>query len=311
MKVESVLDLIGSTPMVGIHELSPNPNVKIYLKLEGQNPAGSIKDRIALALITDAEKRGVLKPGGTVLESSSGNTGIGLAMVCRLRGYRLVVVVADNVTKERIDLLKSFGAEIIFSPGKLGSNGAIVRAKELSANNPEWVLLYQYGNEANSLAHEETTGPEILEDCPEIDIFVAGLGTSGTLMGVSRFFRKAKPEVKVVAVEPPTGESVTGLRSLDDGFIPEIFDAELIDRKIMIRSQESLEMTRELLNTCGIFVGVSTGAVVAGAVKQAQQMDSGTIVVISPDSGWKYLSAGVWTDSLDDVVSTSETINFW
>ncbi len=311
MKVESILDLVGSTPMVGIHELSPNPNVKIYLKLEGFNPAGSVKDRIAISLIDDAESSGALQPGGTVLESSSGNTGIGLAMICRLRGYRLVVVVADNVTKERIDLLRSFGAEIIFSPGELGSNGAIIRAREIAQENPDWVLLYQYGNEANSKVHEQTTGPEILADCPEIDAFVAGLGTSGTLMGVSRFFRKAKPDVKIVAVEPPTGESVSGLRSLEDGFVPEIFDPELIDRKVLVRSDESIALTRKLLNDCGVFVGVSTGAVVAGAISVAKSMESGTIVALSPDAGWKYLSVGIWTDPVEDVITTSETVNFW
>lgn len=311
MRVESVLDLIGSTPLVAINQLCPNSSVKMYLKLEGTNPGGSIKDRIALSLIEDAENNGLLKPGGTILESSSGNTGIGLALISKLRGYRFVVVVAENVTKERIDLLKSYGAEIIFSPGQLGSNGAIEKAKELSEQNPDWVYLYQYANEANSSAHETTTGPEILKDCPEVDVFVAGLGTSGTLMGVSRFFKKVKPDVKIVAVEPPTGESVSGLRSLDDGFIPPIFDPGLIDRKIMIRSDDSVEMTRRLLNECGIFAGVSTGAVVAGAIKQASSMDNGTIVIISPDAGWKYLSAGVWVEDLNEVIETSQTINFW
>ena len=311
MKVESILDLIGNTPMVGIHELSPNKNVKIYLKLEGQNPVGSSKDRVALSMINDAEAKGLLNPGCIIIEPSSGNTGVGLALVCLLRGYKLIVVCAENVTVERIELLKSFGAKIEFSPGNLGSNGAIARAKELAEQNPDLVMLYQYGNQANPQAHIDATAKEILDDCPEIDIFVAGLGTSGTLMGCSRFFKEHKPQVKIVAVEPPAGESVSGLRSLEDGFIPEIFDPELIDRKYMIRSDESIAMTRDLLKRCGIFVGVSTGAIVAGALKQAAEMESGTIVAISPDSGWKYLSAGIWANDIEDVVKTSETVNFW
>ncbi|MFN8015389.1 MAG: cysteine synthase family protein [Acidimicrobiia bacterium] len=311
MRFESVLDLIGNTPMVGIHELSPNENVKIYLKLEGQNPVGSAKDRVALSMIKDAETKGLLTPGCTIVEPSSGNTGVGLALVCLLHGYKLIVVCADNVTRERIDLLKSFGAVIEFSPGEFGSNGAIARAKEMVQENPDYVMLYQYGNASNPKVHYESTAPEILKDCPEIDVFVAGLGTSGTLMGCSRFFKDNKPDVKIVAVEPPSGESVSGLRSLDDGFIPEIFDPELIDRKFMIRSEESIEVTRELLTKCGIFVGVSTGAIVLGAIKQAAKMESGTIVAISPDSGWKYLSAGIWANELNDVIKESEKTNFW
>lgn len=311
MRVESILDLIGNTPMVGIHQLSPNPNVKIYLKLEGQNPVGSAKDRVALSMINDAESKGLVKPGCTIVEPSSGNTGVGLALVCLLRGYKLIVVCADNVTTERIELLKSFGAKIEFSPGAQGSNGAIARAKDLAEQNPDWVMLYQYGNPANPATHVDSTAPEILADCPEIDVFVAGLGTSGTLMGCSRYLKEHKPGVKVVAVEPPSGESVSGLRSLDDGFVPEIFDPELIDRKFMIRSDESIKVTRELLAKCGVFVGVSTGAIVAGAIKQAASMESGTIVAISPDSGWKYLSAGIWANDMDVVVKESETTNFW
>lgn len=311
MKVESILDLVGDTPMVAINELSPSKNVKIYLKLDGQNPGGSIKDRAAIAMIDAAEKSGDLKPGGTVLESSSGNTAIGLALVCKLKGYRLVIVLSENVTQERKELLAVYGAEIIYSDGALGSNGAIAKAKEVKAQNPDWVLLYQYGNKANVDAHYKTTGPEILKDCPEIDVFVAGLGTSGTLMGVSKFFQENKPEVKVVAVEPPVGESITALRSIDEGFVPDIFDGDKIQRRIIVRSKESIEITRRLLNECGIFVGVSTGAIVQGAIKQAKDMDSGTIVCVSPDSGWKYLSANIWTDKLEDVLETSETVNFW
>ena len=311
MRVESILDLIGNTPVVGIHDISPNKNVKIYLKLDGQNPGGSIKDRAAVSMIDAAEASGELKPGGVVLESSSGNTAIGLALVCKLKGYKLVIVLSENVTEERKELLRSFGAEIIYSEGALGSNGAIAKAKEIKEQNPDWVYLYQYGSQANADAHYKTTGPEIFKDVPEIDVFVAGLGTTGTLMGVSKFFKEAKPKVKVIAIEPPVGESVTGLRSIDEGFIPELFDSEMIDRRIIVRSKESIDVTRRLLNEFGIFVGVSTGAVVHGAMKIAAEMKSGTIVCVSPDSGWKYLSAKVWTDEMEEVLETSENINFW
>ena len=311
MRVESILDLVGNTPVIGIHTLSPNKNIKIYLKLEGQTPGGSIKDRAAVSMIEAAEKSGELKAGGTVLESSSGNTAIGLALVCKLKGYHLVIVLSENVTTERKELLKSYGAEIIYSDGSKGSNGAIAKAKEVKKENPDWILLYQYGNSANVDAHYKTTGPEILKDIPEIDVFAAGLGTSGTLMGVSKFFKENKPEVKIIAIEPPVGETITALRSLDEGFIPDIFVDTLIDRRIIVRSKESIEVTRRLLDECGIFVGVSTGAVVSGALKVASTMESGTIVCISPDAGWKYLSANIWTDELGDVLTTSETVNFW
>jgi cysteine synthase len=311
MIAESILDLIGNTPLVAINQLSPNENVKIYLKLEGQNPGSSIKDRAAVSMIEAAEKSGELKPGGTVLESSSGNTAIGLALVCKLKGYRLVIVLSENVTTERKELLKSYGAEIIYSQGALGSNGAIAKAKEVKKENPDWVLLYQYGNVANLDAHYKTTGPEILKDCPEVDVFVAGMGTSGTLMGVSKFFKENKPDVQIVAVEPPIGEVITALRSLDEGFVPEIFQSDMINRKIIVRSKESIDITRRLLDEAGIFVGVSTGAIVQGAIKVAQKMESGTIVCISPDAGWKYLSANIWTDEVQDVLATSENVNFW
>lgn len=311
MKVDSILDLIGNTPVVNISSISPNRKVKIYLKLDGQNPGGSIKDRAAISMVAAAEKSGELKPGGVVLESSSGNTAIGLALVCKLKGYKLVIVLSENVTEERKELLRSYGAQIIYSEGALGSNGAILKSREVKLQNPDWVLLYQYGNDANVDAHYRTTGPEILEDVPEVDVFVAGLGTTGTLMGVSKFFKENKPEVKVIAIEPPVGENVTGLRSIDDGFVPDIFQSELIDRRIIVRSKESIEVTRRLLDECGIFVGVSSGAVVYGAIKIANEMESGTIVCISPDSGWKYLSAKIWTDDLDEVLETSENVNFW
>ena len=311
MKVESVLGLIGETPLVAIHALSPNPAVRLYAKLEGQNPGGSVKDRIALTMVDRAEREGTLRPGDTILEPSSGNTGIGLALVAKLRGYRLRVVMPDNVSVERRQLLEIFGADIVSSPGEEGSNGAIRLAEKLAADDPSLRFLFQYGNPANPLAHYHGTGPEIWRDCPEVDVFVAGLGTSGTLMGVGRFLKEQKPSVRVVAVEPPAGELVQGLRSLDDGFVPPIFDPSLLDRKLIVRPRESIEWLRRLLNECGIFAGVSSGAAVAGAAKAAAELDTGTVVVVLPDGGWKYLSSGAWTDPLDVVAERASRINYW
>jgi len=311
VKTETVLGVIGNTPLVGIHALSPNPAVRIYAKLEGQNPGGSAKDRIALAMVDLAERDGTLRPGDTILEPSSGNTGIGLALVAKLRGYQLRVVLPDNVSVERRQLLEIFGAEIILSDGAEGSNGAIRLAKQLAADEPSLRLLFQYGNPANPLAHYEGTGPEIWRDCPEVDVFVAGLGTSGTLMGVGRFLKEQKPSVKIVAVEPPAGELVQGLRSLDDGFVPPIFDPTVLDRKLIVRPRESIEWLRRLLDECGVFAGISSGAAVAGAVKAAAELDAGTIVVLLPDGGWKYLSSGAWTDPLDVVAERATRINYW
>ena len=311
MRYESILDLIGNTPLVGVHALSPNPNVKIYAKLEGQNPGGSSKDRIARKMVELAERDGVLVPGATILEPSSGNTGIGLALVAKLRGYHLRIVMPDNVSVERRQLLEIFGAEVTLSPGVEGSNGAIRRAQEIAAAEPDYAFLYQYGNPANPLAHYEGTGPEIWRDCPEVDVFVAGLGTSGTLMGVGRYLRERKPEVQIVAVEPPAGELVQGLRNLDDGFVPPIFDADVLNRKTIVRNRESVEWTRRLLNECGVFAGISSGAAIAGAAKVAARMESGTIVALLPDGGWKYLSSGAWTDDLDVVEERASRINYW
>jgi cysteine synthase B len=311
MKAETVLGLIGETPLVGIHQLSPNPNVRIFAKLEGQNPGGSAKDRIALKMIELAERDGVLAPGSMILEPSSGNTGIGLALVAKLRGYRLRVVMPDNVSVERRQLLEIFGAEVVSSPGAEGSNGAIRLAEQLAAEDPSLIFLFQYGNPANPLAHYEGTGPEIWRDCPEIDCFVAGLGTSGTLMGVGRYLKERSASVQIIAVEPPAGELVQGLRSLDDGFVPPIFDPEILDRKFIVRPRESIEWLRRLLDDCGVFAGVSSGAAVAGAVKMAGQMESGTIVTLLPDAGWKYLSSGAWTDDLDVVEERATRINYW
>lgn len=311
MRYESVLELIGNTPLVGVHALSPNPAVRVYAKLEGQNPGGSMKDRIALRMVEAAERDGVLRPGDTILEPSSGNTGIGLALVARLKGYRLRVVLPENVSEERRQVLEIFGAEVISSPGEEGSNGAIRKAEKLAAEDSSLVMLFQYGNPANPDAHYATTGPEILRDCPEIDVFVAGLGTSGTLMGVGRYLKEQRPDVLIVAVEPPAGELVQGLRSLEEGFVPPIFDPEVLDRKFIVRPRESIEWTRRLLDECGIFAGISSGAVMAGVAKMAATMDAGTIVALVPDAGWKYLSSGAWTDDLDVVTERAQRINYW
>ncbi len=294
-----------------MHALSPNPAVRIYAKLEGQNPGGSMKDRIALRMVEAAERDGVLQPGDTILEPSSGNTGIGLALVARMKGYRLRVVLPENVSEERRQMLEIFGAQVIPSPGEEGSNGAIRQAEKLAAEDSSLVMLFQYGNPANPDAHYATTGPEILRDCPEVDVFVAGLGTSGTLMGVGRYLKEQRPDVRVVAVEPPAGELVQGLRSLEDGFVPPIFDPAVLDRKFIVRPRESIEWTRRLLDECGIFAGISSGAVMAGVAKMAATMDAGTIVALVPDAGWKYLSSGAWTDDLDVVTERAQRINYW
>ena len=310
-RYDNVLGLIGNTPQVGVHQLSPNPRVKIWAKLEGQNPGGSSKDRIALKMIELAERDGVLSPGSTILEPSSGNTGIGLALVAKLRGYNLRIVLPENVSPERRQLLEIFGAEVTSSPGEEGSNGAIRMAEKIAADDPSYVFLFQYGNPANPLAHYEATGPEIERDCPEVDVFVAGLGTSGTLMGVGKYLKERKPGVRVIAVEPPAGELVQGLRNLDDGFVPPIFEPDVLDRKLIVRPRESVEWTRRLLDECGVFAGISSGAAMAGAAKAAAQMDEGTIVTLLPDGGWKYLSSGAWTDPIDEVVERATRINYW
>ncbi len=311
MRYDDVLGLIGGTPLVGVHELSPNPAVRIFAKLEGQNPGGSSKDRIALKMVELAEKEGVLRPGDTILEPSSGNTGIGLALVARRRGYKLRVVMPENVSIERRQLLEIFGAEVVLSPGGEGSNGAIRLSEQIASEQPELVRLFQYGNPANPLAHYEGTGPEIWADCPEVDVFVAGLGTSGTLMGVGRFLKEQNPSVQIVAVEPPSGELVQGLRNLDDGFVPPIFDRDVLDRKFIVRPRESIEWLRRLLDECQVFAGISSGAAVAGAAKVAAEMAEGTIVTLLPDGGWKYLSSGAWTDDLDEVAERATRINYW
>ena len=309
-----VLELIGDTPLVEVSALSPNPNVRILVKLEGQNPGGSVKDRVALSMVEEAEKDGRLVPGATLIEPTSGNTGIGLALVCRVKGYRLKVVLPTNVSPERRQLLELWGAEIIESPGSEGSNGAVRMAERVHAEHPEWVFLYQYANPANPKAHYEGTGPEIWRDCPEVTHFVAGLGTSGTLLGVGRYLKERNPEIKVWAVEPPAGEMVDGLRNLDDGYIPPIFTDlggfDLLDRKTIINPRQSIEWTRRLAEV-GVFAGISSGAALAGAARCAEAIDGGVVVVVSADGGWKYLSTGAWTDDLDVVTERAKrTIYF-
>ena len=310
----SVLDLIGNTPIVDVSQLSPNPRVRILAKMEGQNPGGSVKDRIALAMILDTEADGTLSPGATILEPSSGNTGIALAMISRIRGYHLKIVLPENVSIERRQLLEVYGAEIIPSPGEEGSNGAVRRAQALSEEHPDWVFLYQYGNEANPQAHYRTTGPEIWSDVPDITHFVAGLGTSGTLLGCGTFLKEQNPDVQVFAVEPPSGELVEGLRSLDDGYIPPVFDKwggyDLLDGKSIVRFREWLEYTRRMAEV-GIFSGISAGAALAGAVKVASRIESGVIVFIVSDYGWKYLSTGAWTLDLDEAAANAEKVIYF
>ena len=307
----SVLELIGNTPIVDISALSPNPHVRILAKLEGQNPGGSIKDRIAWQMVQEAEADGTLRAGRTIIEPSSGNTGIALAMIARTRGYRIKIVMPENVSTERRQALEVWGAEIILTPGDEGSNGAVRRAQQLADEHPEWVFLYQYANEANPRAHYETTGPEIWRDVPDVTHFVAGLGTTGTLMGVGRFLKEQNPEVKIVAIEPPLGERVEGLRNLDDGYIPPVYEKwggpELLDRKRIVRPRESIEWTRRLTDV-GIFSGISGGAALAGAAKVATEVPAGTIVVILADGGWKYLSTGAWTGDLDTVAALTERL---
>ncbi|MDQ4097880.1 MAG: cysteine synthase family protein, partial [Actinomycetota bacterium] len=282
---QSVLDLVGNTPLVDVSRLSPKPGVRILAKLEGQNPGGSVKDRIAVAMVDAAEAEGTLRPGQTILEPSSGNTGIGLALVCRVRGYPLTVVMPENVSTERRQLLEIFGAEVILSPGSEGSNGAVRMAERLAKELPDVVMLYQYGNPANVAAHYRGTGPEIWKDCPEVTHLVAGLGTSGTLMGAGRFLKEQNPAVKVWAVEPPAGELVDGLRSLDDGFVPPIFDPDVLDRKVIVRPRESVEWTRRLAEDAAVFSGLSGGAAVAGAARAAEEVDEGVIVTVLADGG--------------------------
>jgi [CysO sulfur-carrier protein]-thiocarboxylate-dependent cysteine synthase len=294
VRYEDLADAIGNTPLVGLPRLSPRSDVRLWVKLEGHNPTGSVKDRIAKAMVDDAEKAGRLATGATLVEPSSGNTGIALALVARVRGYRLVVVMPENTSAERRQLLELYGAEVVLSSAAGGSNGAIARAQQLAAEHPDWVMLYQYGNPANVDAHYETTGPEIWRDLPEVTHFVAGLGTSGTLVGVGRYLKEQNPAVRVVAAEPEYGDLVYGLRNLDEGFVPPIFDEAVLDRRIKVGSHDALARTRELATTEGVFAGISTGAVLHVALRVAERLERADIVILAPDGGWKYLSTGAY-----------------
>ena len=312
---ENVLDLIGNTPMVDVSQLSPNPTVRIIAKLESQNPFGSVKDRIAKQMIEHAEKSGTLQPGQRLIEPSSGNTGIALAAIAQMKGYPITIVMPTSVSIERRQMLEVFGAELVLTPGEEGSNGAVRRAQAMAAEHPEWCFLYQSGNDNNPLAHYEGTGPEIWRDCPEITHFVAGLGTSGTLMGTGRFLKEQNAAIQVIAIEPPLGEKVEGLRNLDEGYIPPLFESwhgfDLLDRKRVVRPRESLEWTRRLVGECGVFAGISSGAALAGAAKVASEIESGVIVFIVCDGGWKYHSTGAYTDDLDVAEAAAEKIIYF
>ncbi|NYD42701.1 cysteine synthase [Nocardioides panaciterrulae] len=304
MRYDNLLASVGHTPLVGLPRLSPTPEVRLWAKLEDRNPTGSIKDRPALRMIEEAEKDGTLRPGCTILEPTSGNTGISLAMAAKLKGYRLVCVMPENTSEERRQLLRMWGAEIVSSPAAGGSNEAVRVAKRIAEEHPDWVMLYQYGNAANALAHEEGTAPEILEDLPSVTHFVAGLGTTGTLMGAGRFFRRARPEVRIVAAEPRYGELVYGLRNLDEGFVPELYDADLIDARFSVGPRDAVRRVRELLELEGIFAGISTGAILHAALGQAAKAvragERADIVFVVCDGGWKYLSTGAYEGTVDE-----------
>ncbi|MGD9987842.1 PLP-dependent cysteine synthase family protein [Pseudonocardia sp.] len=309
-RYDSLLAAVGDTPLVGLPHLQPAPDVRLWAKLEDRNPTGSIKDRPALAMVERAEAEGLLRPGCTVLEPTSGNTGISLAMACKLKGYKLICVMPENTSVERRQLLQMYGAEIISSPAAGGSNQAVAMAKELAAANPDWVMLYQYGNPANADAHYRTTGPEILRDLPTITHFVAGLGTTGTLVGTGRYLREHKPDIQIVAAEPRYGELVYGLRNLDEGFVPELYDAEVLTSRYSVGSHDALRRTRELVEKEGIFAGISTGGILHAALAVAEKAagagESADIVLIVADAGWKYLSTGAYSGTLDEATEGIE-----
>jgi cysteine synthase B len=304
VRFDSLLDSVGRTPLVGLPRLSPTPEVRLWAKLEDRNPTGSVKDRVALQMVLAAEADGLLEPGATLLEPTSGNTGISLAMAARLRGYRLVCVMPENTSVERRQLLSMWGAEIVFSPAAGGSNEAVRVAKVLAEQHPDWVMLYQYGNPANADAHYLTTGPEILEDLPSVTHFVAGLGTTGTLMGVGRFLREKVPGVQVVAAEPRYGELVYGLRNLDEGFVPELYDESVLSTRYSVGPRDAVRRVRELLEAEGIFAGISTGAILHAALAVAQRAvqegERADIALVVCDGGWKYLSTGAYEGTLDE-----------
>ena len=303
----NIVESIGNTPLVELPRLSPKPDVRIYAKLEGHNPTGSVKDRVAKSMIEAAEAEGAIEPGQTLLEPTSGNTGIALAMICRRKGYPLKVVMPDNVTEERTQLLRMYGAEIVYSEGAKGSNGAVELSLEM-AQDSRYHMPYQYGNEANPLAHYNGTAVEILEELDEVTAFVGGLGTGGTLMGNGRRLKEANPETLIVAAEPMQGELVQGLRSLDDGFIPPIIDISLFDRKIMVSNRDAILWTRKLLDEEGVFAGVSSGAIARIAARIAGELDGGNVVFLIPDDGWKYLSSGVYTKPIEEIENLESTV---
>jgi cysteine synthase len=304
----NVLESIGNTPLVELPRLSPKPGVRIWAKLEGHNPTGSVKDRIALAMIEAAEEKGAIEPGQTILEPTSGNTGISLGMVCRRKGYPLKVVMPDNVSQERTQLLHMYGAEIVSSEGAKGSNGAVELALEMAEGDASYYMPYQYGNEANPRAHYEGTAPEILDEIGEVAAFVGGLGTGGTLMGNGRRLKEENPETKIVAAEPMQGELVQGLRSLDDGFIPPIIDLNVLDRKIMVSNMDAIVWTKKLLEVEGLFAGVSSGAIAYVAGRIASELDEGNVVFLVPDDGWKYLSSGIYTKPIEELEDVDSTV---
>ena len=312
-KYADLVAAIGNTPLVELKRLSPKAGVRIYAKLEGYNPTGSVKDRVARSMVEDAEARGAISPGQTILEPTSGNTGISLAMICSRKGYPLKVVMPDNVTEERTQLLQMHGAEIVYSPGEEGSNGAVAMALDMAEKDSTYYMPYQYGNQANPDAHYNGTAVEILEELEEVAAFVAGLGTGGTLMGNARRLKEENDETLIVAAEPLQGELVQGLRSLDDGFIPPIIDLTLLDRKIFVSNRDAVVWTKKLLSEEGLFAGVSTGAVAAIAVRVAEKLDEGNVVFVAPDDGWKYLSSGVYSKSVDELEAdgTLERASFW
>jgi cysteine synthase B len=311
MRYSSILETIGNTPLVELKSFSPRPGVQIFAKLEGANPSGSVKDRIAKKMIEEAEASGKLKPDSTLLEPTSGNTGIALAMIARVKGYPFTAVMPDNVTRERRQMLEIYGAKIIFSDGKLGSNGAVRLAQELAQSDDRYVMLYQYGNEANPRAHYEGTAVEIIRDLPDVDVFVAGLGTGGTLTGIGRRLKEYNPAIKVVAAEPWQGDAVQGLRSLEDGFIPPVLDSSLLDAKILVSGEDAVRRTRQLKDQEGIFGGPSCGAALHAALRVAASMERGKIVVILADGGWKYLSEDLWTRDLDTIEEDFEAKILW
>ncbi len=304
MRFDSLLDTVGGTPLVGLPHMSPSPDVRLWAKLEDQNPTGSIKDRVGLAMVAAAEKDGTLRPGSTILEPTSGNTGISLAMAAKLRGYRLVCVMPENTSEERRQLLRMWGAEIVASPAAGGSNEAVRVAKGLAEEHPDWVMLYQYGNPANAQAHYEGTAAEVLADLPTVTHFVAGLGTTGTLMGAGRYFREHKPGVQVVAAEPRYGELVYGLRNLEEGFVPELYDDSLIDGRFSVGPRDAVRRVRQLLELEGIFAGISTGAILHAALAQAAKSqkagEGADIAFVVADGGWKYLSTGAYEGTIDE-----------